>query len=191
MITQTEILTELVGHFLIATPHMSDERFHQAVIYMCSHDHEGAMGLVINQPAADMQLDDLLGKLNQDPARFGGDETVFNGGPVEPKRGYILHSADHLMPDSITINEDVALSMQVEMVVEIGAGLGPQHHKIMLGHTGWGPGQLEEEMVENMWLHVPAEPNLVFDCHTDHLWHETLAMRGFNAGNLSPLAGRA
>ena len=121
--------------------------------------------------------------------RFEQNRIIYSGGPVEDRRGYILHSEEHLMPDSIKITNEIALSMQVDMLSEIADGIGPIDFKIMLGYTGWAAGQLEEELRQNMWIHVPASPEMVFTDNASSIWEEALGYCGFNASNLSPQTG--
>lgn len=189
------IVSNLCGQLLVATPQMSDDRFHRAVIYMCQHDSESAMGLIINQQMEDVTFDDLVEKLELDTIHHTEIQTearpIFLGGPVEPRRGYILHSQDQMMPDSISVSEDVGLSLHIDMLQDIASGLGPMQAKIMLGYTGWSAGQLEAEMRENMWFHLPAMPDLIFTEDCRHMWELSLQLAGVNAGSLSPMAGNA
>ena len=181
--------TELVGHFLVATPQMNDPQFHQAVIFMCKHDKQTAMGLILNKPKLNFTFSNLVEKLSFINPRFEQNRIIYTGGPVENNRGYILHSEDHLMPDSVKITDDIALSMQIDMISEIADGVGPAQFKIMLGYTGWAAGQLEQELRENMWIHVPAFPEIIFTDKTDSIWKNALGYCGFSASNLSPQSG--
>ena len=185
------IVSNLCGQLLVATPQMSDDRFHRAVIYMCQHDSDSAMGLIINQQMDDVTFDDLVEKLELETMRPTEARPVFQGGPVEPRRGYILHSQDQMMPDSIAISEEIGLSLHVDMLQDIAHGLGPLQAKIMLGYTGWSAGQLEAEMRENMWFHLPAITDLIFTEDCSHMWELSLQLAGVNAGSLSPMAGNA
>ena len=185
------LFTELVGHFLVATPQMSDPQFNQAVIFMCKHDKQTAMGLVLNKPKKNFTFSKLTKKLSFIEPQFEQDRVIYSGGPSEDKRGYILHSDEHLMPDSIKITDEVALSMQVDMLSEIANGIGPARFKIMLGYTGWAAGQLEEELRNNMWIHVPAFPEMIFTDDIGSVWEKALGYCGFNASNLSPQSGWA
>ncbi|MBT5573935.1 YqgE/AlgH family protein [Alphaproteobacteria bacterium] len=185
------IFTELVGHFLVATPQMKDPQFHQSVIFMCKHDKQTAMGLIINKPKQDFTFSKLTKKLSFIKPRFEQNRIIYTGGPVENRRGYILHSEDHLMPDSVKITDELALSMQVDMLSEIANGVGPLQFKIMLGYTGWAAGQLEEELRQNMWIHVPSLPQMIFTDDISSMWENALGYCGFNASNLSPQSGWA
>ena len=183
------LFTELVGHFLVATPQMNDPQFHQAVIFMCKHDKQTAMGLILNKPKLNFTFSRLTERLSFIKPRFEQNRIIYSGGPVEDRRGYILHSEEHLMPDSIKITNEIALSMQLDMLSEIADGIGPTNFKIMLGYTGWAAGQLEEELRQNMWIHVPASTEMVFNDNASSIWEEALGYCGFNASNLSPQSG--
>ena len=183
------LFTELVGHFLVATPQMNDPRFHQAVIFMCKHDKQTAMGLILNKPKLNFTFSNLTERLSFIKPRFEQNRVIYSGGPIEDNRGYILHSEEHLMPDSVKITDAIALSMQLDMLSEIANGVGPTQFKIMLGYTGWAAGQLEQELRENMWIHVPASPEIIFTDDTDSIWKNALGYCGFNASNLSPQSG--
>ena len=188
---QPAIFSSLVGHFLVAAPHMNDERFFQTVIYMCQHDAEGAMGLIVNKPMEGLNFAALSTSLDIGAPRNDPERPIFTGGPVESKRGYILHSQDQMMPETISITETVALSLQIDMLNDIALGLGPTQLKIMLGYTGWDSGQLENEMREGIWFHLPAQDALLFDAQTDHLWESVFQLAGFDAGALSAQSGNA
>ncbi|GIS15071.1 MAG: UPF0301 protein [Alphaproteobacteria bacterium] len=168
---------------------MNDPQFHQAVIFMCKHDKQTAMGLILNKPKLNFTFSKLTERLSFIKPRFEQNRIIYSGGPVEDRRGYILHSEEHLMPDSIKITNEIALSMQLDMLSEIADGIGPTNFKIMLGYTGWAAGQLEEELRQNMWIHVPASPEMVFNDNASSIWEEALGYCGFNASNLSPQSG--
>lgn len=191
MTTSPPIYTSLVGQLLIATPQMDDGQFQQAVIYICQHDSEGAMGLIINRPINELTFGDLTEKLDIGAPRDAADMLLFSGGPVEAKRGYILHSQDQMMPETIALSDDIALSLHLDMLRDIAQGLGPTQAKIMLGYAGWGAGQLEDELRDNMWFHIPATPELVFSETPHTLWNLGFKSAGLNAGSLSSQAGRA
>lgn len=185
------IYSSLIGHFLVAAPHMNDSRFNQAVIYICEHDEDGAMGLIVNKTIKSLNFGELTKSLEIGAPRNYPERPVYKGGPVEPKRGYILHSQDQMMPDTIPITDVVALSLQVDMLADIALGLGPNQLKIMLGYTGWSAGQLEDEMREGMWFHLPASETLLFDEAEDTLWEAAFRLAGFDAGALSAQSGSA
>ena len=186
-----EILNSIRGQLLVAMPHMDDPRFKQAVIVMCQHDNEAAMGLVINKALPDLDLNGLRATLKRDDAFFHGDMPIFSGGPVESGRGFVLHSADQMLPDSLPVGEDMAMSVHMSMMDEIAAGTGPHHHRIMLGYAGWDKGQLEAEFREGLWFHVSASQEVIFETEQDKLWQTCFGLAGFNAATYSSSAGSA
>lgn len=186
----------LDGQFLIAMPGMEDERFRRAVIYICAHSVDGAMGLVINR-ARDIQFADLLvqiGLIEEDTAiRLQGasDLMVRNGGPVERGRGFVLHSDDYVTDSSLRIEDHVFLTATVEILREISRGNGPRRAIMALGYSGWGPGQLEAEIAANGWLTMPADPEILFDPDLDRIYERALLRLGIDPAHLSAEAGHA
>ena len=192
MITKNvEILHSLRGQLLVAMPHIDDDRFKRAVILMCQHDNEAAKGLTINKIIPNLDLNALRSKLKLKRAFFDGDMPIFQGGPVENGRGFVLHSSDQMLPDSLPIGDDLAMSVQVSMINEIAAGTGPHHHRIMLGYACWEPGQLEGEMRESMWFNISASLDVIFTTPAEQLWDKCFALAGYNAASLSPHSGSA
>ena len=192
MITKNvEILHSLRGQLLVAMPHIDDDRFKRTVILMCQHDNEAAMGLTINKIIPKLDLNALRSKLKLKRAFFDGDMPIFQGGPVENGRGFVLHSSDQMLPDSLPIGDDLAMSVQVSMINEIAAGTGPHNHRIMLGYAGWEPGQLEGEMREGMWFNISSSLDVIFTTPAEQLWDKCFALAGYNAASLSPHSGSA
>jgi len=181
----------LTGQLLVATPHMSDERFRRKAVFICKHDEESTMGLIINQPHDDITLEQVVDQLDIESPRFALDDPIYTGGPVESQRGYILHTSDHIMPDTMQVTEAVSLSVHVDMIREISRGLGPSMYKIMLGYSGWSSGQLEEELKMNMWFHLGASPSMLFATKSDMVWDQCFSLMGMNAGSLSAQSGNA
>ena len=188
----------LDGQLLIAMPAMTDSRFHRAVIYMCAHSAEGAMGLVINQRAPHITLPRLLEQL--DIAAVGsrpvairvGSMAVHVGGPVETSRGFVLHSSDYFAADStLPINESVCLTATVDILKAIAKGSGPNKAILALGYAGWAPGQLEREIQSNGWLNCPADPDLIFDGDIESKYARSLKMLGVDPMHLVSACGRA
>ncbi len=182
----------LTGQLLIAMPSMSDPRFARTVIYLCAHNAEGAMGLVLNRTISSITFKDLLSELKVDdaPAESSAPAIHF-GGPVETGRGFVLHSTDYVGPDSMPLAGKLALTATVDILKAIATGNGPRRHLLALGYAGWGPGQLDDELQENAWLSVEADPDLVFDAELDAKWDRALAKLGISASLLSPEAGHA
>jgi putative transcriptional regulator len=189
----------LDGQMLIAMPTMGDERFARTVIYMCAHSADGAMGIVVNQPAAHISFSDLLVQLDvvrsaeliQLPPRAGGVR-VLKGGPVDTQRGFVLHSADFFIENStLPIDEGVCLTATLDILKAIARGEGPASAVLALGYAGWAPGQLENEIHQNGWLHCAADPELIFGTDTEAKYALALKKIGIDLGMLSSEAGHA
>jgi putative transcriptional regulator len=189
----------LDGQLLVAMPSMADERFARSVIYLCAHSADGAMGIVLNQPALNVDFPDLLRQLEIIPQE-GGIELpiqaerlpVLKGGPVETGRGFVLHSADFLIEQStLTIDDGICLTATVDILRAIARGAGPHEALLALGYAGWAAGQLEAEIHDNGWLHCPADPRLIFDEQFDTKYERALRKIGIAPGQLSSSAGHA
>ncbi len=189
----------LDGQMLIAMPTMGDERFTRSVIYVCAHSTEGAMGIIVNQPASNIKFPDLLVQLEVIPAAErielptdAGTIKVLKGGPVETGRGFVLHSADFFIENStLPIDEGICLTATLDILKAIASGNGPHDAILALGYAGWAPGQLEQEIQENGWLHCAADPELIFGTDTDGKYDKALSKIGINLGQLSSQAGHA
>ena len=183
----------LTGQLLLAMPAMRDPRFARAVIYMCAHGEDGAIGLVINRLIGALPCADLLEQLGIafDPDSSIVLPNVHFGGPVETERGFVLHGTDYMRDDSMPINDTMALTATVDIVRDIAEGEGPRDIVLALGYAGWGPGQLDGEIQENAWLNVESDAGLVFDPDLDAKWDRAIAKLGIDAALLSSEAGRA
>ena len=189
----------LDGQFLLAMPGMQDTRFSRSVVYLCAHSSDGAMGIMINQPAPQITFRDLLVQLNIIPEGTeirlpgtAGRMQVHRGGPVETGRGFVLHSSDYFIENStLPIDEHVCLTATLEILKAITVGTGPQNAMLALGYAGWAPGQLETEIQSNGWLHCPATPELIFDSDLDAKYGRALGMIGIDPVRLSAEAGHA
>ncbi len=189
----------LDGQFLIAMPGMQDSRFTRTVVYICAHSADGAMGIMINQPAPQITFHDLLVQLDIIPEgpeiRLPGPAgrmQVHRGGPVETGRGFVLHSADYFIESStLPIDENVCLTATLEILKALALGNGPESALLALGYAGWAPGQLESEIQANGWLHCPATPELIFDAKLEAKYDRALGMLGIDVARLSGEAGHA
>jgi putative transcriptional regulator len=189
----------LDGQMLIAMPAMHDERFARTLIYVCAHSSEGAMGIVVNQPAGNIKFPDLLVQLEVIPAseriQLPGraeDVKVLKGGPVETGRGFVLHSADYFIENStLPIDEGICLTATLDILKAIARGNGPASAILALGYAGWAPGQLEHEIQENGWLHCAADPELIFGADIGGKYEKALRKLGIDLGMLSSEAGHA
>lgn len=183
--------TWLTGKLLAAMPVMSDPRFKKALIFMCAHDANGAMGIVINNEMTNVPISLLLSQLSVPTGDDFADFPVLQGGPVESARGLLLHSADVLKSESIVIDRDYAVTGTVESLREIVAGAGPHDKIFALGYAGWSAGQLEREINANAWLTVDADPDLVFRTPADQKWDRALRKLGIDPAFLAADAGHA
>ena len=189
----------LDGQVLIAMPGMLDERFARSVIYVCAHSSEGAMGIVLNRPAANVSVPDLLVQLEivPEPERIGlpqrvGRMQVLIGGPVETSRGFVLHSPDfHLAQSTLPIDDSVCLTATVDILRAIARGDGPENAVLALGYAGWGAGQLEIELQANGWLNCPADAELIFNTPAELRYEMALRRFGIEPAMLSMEAGHA
>ena len=184
----------LAGQALIAMPALAGSLFARSVIYMCAHTAEGAMGIVLNQPLASPDFEELLKTLGVAPLPPARSIRLYSGGPVDNGRGFVLHTADWVGEGSLQVDGRLALTASLDILKAIAGGGGPEHGLLALGYAGWGPGQLDREMHENSWLSVPLgaeDVGLVFD--TDHAskWQRALARLGVDPVLLSGTAGRA
>ncbi len=189
----------LDGQILVAMPTIRDDRFSRTVIYLCAHSSEGAMGIVINQPAPHIDFGDLLvqlevipdSKLIELPSRAGGVK-VLKGGPVETGRGFVLHSADFFIENStLPIDNGICLTATLDILKAIARGQGPESAVLALGYAGWAPGQLESEIHANGWLNCDADPELVFSMRAELKYASALRKIGIDPAKLSSDAGHA
>ena len=189
----------LDGQMLIAMPSMLDERFSRSVIYICAHSSEGAMGIVVNHPAPNIKFSDLLVKLDVIPPaeriQLPGKADVvkvMRGGPVETERGFVLHSADFFIENStLPINDGICLTATIDILKAIARGDGPESAILALGYAGWAPGQLENEIQANGWLHCTADPDLIFGTDVGSKYDRALKKIGIDLGMLSSESGHA
>jgi putative transcriptional regulator len=189
----------LDGQMLIAMPAMSDERFTRSLIYVCAHSSEGAMGIIVNHVAQNIKFPDLLVQLEVIPAterielpERAEDVRVLKGGPVETGRGFVLHSADFFIENStLPIDEGVCLTATLDILKAIARGDGPASAVLALGYAGWAPGQLEQEIQENGWLHCAADSDLIFGDDVEGKYQRALRKLGIDPGMLSSDAGHA
>ena len=180
----------LTGRFLIAMPHMGDPNFARTVVFLCAHGVEGAMGLVVNREADNIEFDDLLQQLGIDDPQID-TITVHEGGPVDTGRGFVLHSRDYFQTGSVQVTDTVAMTATVEILRSIADGGWPRRRLLALGYAGWAPGQLENEIHANDWLVTDADEDILFGLDPDGKWLQALAKLGVDPAALSGTAGRA
>jgi putative transcriptional regulator len=188
----------LDGQMLIAMPTMGDERFARSLIYVCAHSSEGAMGIIVNQPASHISFRDLLVQLNvvgeTDKIELPSADRVrvLKGGPVDTQRGFVLHSADFNVENStLQIDDGICLTATLDILKAIAHGEGPRSALLALGYAGWAAGQLEQEIQQNGWLHCSADPELIFGTDVERKYEKALRKIGIDLGMLSTEAGHA
>jgi putative transcriptional regulator len=191
--------SSLEGQFLIAMPSLREGPFARSVVYMCAHREDGAMGIIINQRADEIDFGQLLVQLDIVPEAksirlppSAEGVRVLRGGPVETGRGFVLHSSDYGANDStVRIADDVCMTATIDILRAIAKGTGPARAVLALGYSGWSSGQLESEILANGWLTCPADTRLIFDADFAHKYDRALAMLGVDEGMLSSDAGHA
>lgn len=181
----------LTGQLLIAMPGMTDPRFQRTVIYMCAHNDDGAMGLVVNRLFGSVTFEDLLEQLEIDIQEPLANMPVHYGGPVESGRGFVLHSTDYVRDGTLVVDDEVALTATIDILRAISENRGPRRNILLLGYAGWGPGQLDAEIQANGWLNVPCDESLLFDPELDTKWERSIAKLGVSLSTLSAEAGHA
>jgi putative transcriptional regulator len=185
-------MKSLAGHLLVAMPQMMDPRFARSVVYLCVHSEEaGAMGLVVNKQLDALSMDELLSHLKLEPSRLNRPRPVHFGGPVDPARGFVLHSGDYREEATLAVGDQFGITATLDILRAISNGEGPRHSLVALGYAGWAPGQLDGEIQANGWLSVEADSELVFDSDLDSKWERALAKLGVSVSMLSLDAGHA
>jgi putative transcriptional regulator len=186
--TETACLT---NHFLIAMPQLDDPNFHHTASYVCEHNDEGAMGLIINRPM-ELTLDEVLDHMEiQIQDRNVAQVPVYFGGPVQPERGFVLHTTGGEWEATLKITDDISLTTSRDIIEKIAEGGGPEQFLIALGYAGWGAGQLEQEIAETTWLNGPADTRILFELPSEERWSAAAAAIGVDLNLLSSDAGHA
>jgi len=167
----------LAGQVLIASPTIGDPRFYHTVILMVRDEKSGSLGIVINRPVGERSIESLLKATGATAVGVEGNLKVFAGGPVEPQLGFVVHSADYRLPETVAIDSRVSMTANPQILQDIGHRHGPKQSLFAFGYAGWGPGQLKSEMARHDWFTTPAEPKLIFDDDRAGLWNEAMARR--------------
>lgn len=214
---QPPVHSSLQGQLLLAMPSMPDDLFHQSIIYICAHSEEGAMGLVVNKVHDELAFGDLLTELSilpppntgpntgpdssLEPGTDNADQIVvrnkdgkvqlINGGPVEQHRGFVLHSNDYLLSGTMPVGSHIGLTSTSDVLHHIYDGTGPSRALVAMGYSGWGAGQLEEEISQNGWLVAPCDSELLFSVPLGKRYEECLKKIGVDIGQLSCDIGHA
>src|SRR5512138_508920 len=181
----------LTHHFLIAMPNMADPHFAKSLTYICEHNDQGALGLVVNRPI-DMTLQALFERLQlslRDPAR--SDAPVYFGGPVQTDRGFVLHEPVGSWQSTLPVREAIGLTTSKDILEAVGRGEGPARLLVTLGYAGWSPGQLEHELSQNAWLTVEARDAIIFDLPAEERLAAAMELLGLDYARLQDAAGHA
>lgn len=184
--------SSLAGYFLIAMPGMGDPNFERGITFVCQHDQDGAMGLLVNR-RSDFKLGDVLQQMHMPCERTAVAATpVLSGGPVQPERGFVLHAlGEHRWDSSYHINDALGVTTSRDILAAMADGDGPSQALVALGYAGWGAGQLEQELRDNAWLTVEADPRILFDTPLDDRWSAAVALMGIEPGQLTTYSGHA
>lgn len=185
-------MQSLQNHFIIATPDMDDPAFKRTVTYICEHNEEGAMGLVINQPA-DVAVNHLLQQLEivyPEQSQLV-QAPVYSGGPVARDRGFVLHPPQDNWRSSLRMSDDIMVTTSRDILEALGSSAAPHQFILTLGYAGWEAGQLEQEIADNAWLTIAADANILFNTPAAERWQRATEMLGFDLAQLAPGAGHA
>lgn len=182
--------TYLGNQFLIAMPGLADPNFHQTVTYICEHDDNGALGIVINRPLR-IKLKQLLEHLQIPVTGDAGAMPLYSGGPVQQEQGFVIHSPMGNWDATLPVTDSIGITTSRDILQAIAQQQGPEKSLVALGYAGWGPGQLEQEMAANAWLSGPADPAILFDTDTERRWAAAAALLGVDLSLLSSDSGHA
>ena len=188
--TQAPVIEALTGSFLISTPQMPDPRFEEQVILICAHSEEGAMGVAVNKPNPYFSLEEILRS-----AHLEVPDTplppVYIGGPVELESAFVLYRSEYQVEHQLEIKEGLALSRESRILEDISRGSGPADYLFLLGYAGWGPGQLEAELLADGWLSLPANDSIIFEIENQEKWRTAALLYGIDISTLGDMAGYA
>lgn len=188
--TQAPVIEALTGSFLISTPQMPDPRFEEQVILICAHSEEGAMGVAVNKPNPYFSLEEILRSAHLDVPDTPLPP-VYVGGPVELESAFVLYRSDYRVEHQLEIKEGLALSRESRILEDISRGNGPADYLFLLGYAGWGPGQLEAELLADGWLSLPANDSIIFDIENQEKWRTAAMLYGIDISTLGDMAGYA
>jgi putative transcriptional regulator len=181
----------LTGQILVAMPNLTDPNFAQSVILICAHSAEGAMGIILNRALERPSFEGLLQQLDISPVPPQRDIRLCAGGPVENVRGFVLHTSDWMVENTLRVDDGLGLTTSLDVLKAVAEGQGPRECLLALGYAGWGPGQLDAEFGNNAWLSVPADEALVFDADNETRWRRAMQKLHVDPALLSPTAGHA
>ena len=181
----------LKGNIICALPQLKDLFFTRSLIYLTHHNDEGAIGIVLNYKIMNVSGDDLFEKLNIVSENKIKNFSLHIGGPLSQNNGFILHSKEYKKKDTIKISQSVNLTCTTKIIEDIAKNIGPEKYFISLGYAGWGPGQLEEEIINNSWIKIKEELDLIFDVEAEKKWDKAIKITGIDFSKFSSYSGKA
>lgn len=185
-----ESAATLANQFLVAMPALEDENFNHSVTLLCEHSDKGALGLVINRPLS-LRLQEMLDQMGLPREKLAEDPNVYWGGPVQPERGFVVHTGPGEWDSSMPISEDLYITTSRDILAAIGRGEGPRRYFVALGYAGWGAGQLENEVLRNSWLNTPVDDAILFHTPAGDRWRAATRLLGVDVSHLASQAGHA
>lgn len=185
----------LTNHFLVAMPSMDDSYFNRSVIYVCEHNEEGAMGIMINAPI-DITVGSMLKQVEIEPMypleqTDSLDKPVLNGGPVAEDRGFVVHRPNSHFDSSLCMTDQITVTTSKDILSVLGTSAEPSDYIVALGYSGWAAGQLEQELSDNSWLTIEADPELIFSTPMHEKWNKAIKKLGIEPAQLSTSSGHA
>lgn len=187
---QAPVIETLTGSFLISTPQMPDPRFEEQVILICAHGEEGAMGVAVNKPNPYFSLEEILRSANLEVPETTLPP-VYVGGPVELESAFVLYRSNYRVEHQLEISSSLSLSRESKILEDISRGNGPEQYLFLLGYAGWGPGQLEAELLADGWLSLPSDDSIIFDIDNQEKWRTAAMLYGIDISTLGDMAGYA
>ncbi len=187
---ENRVIDSLAGSFLLSTPQMPDPRFAEQVIYICAHSHEGAMGVAVNKPYPELSFEEVLISHHL-PVSPEFQVPVYRGGPVELSAGFVLYQSDYSTEQQLEISPSIFLSRENKVLKDIANHCGPEKFLFIVGYAGWGPGQLEQELISQGWLTIPAEDSIIFDVPDELKWQRAALHYGIDISIYQDFVGNA
>ena len=186
------ILERLTNHFLIAMPSYEDSQFSRTVTYICEHSAEGALGIVINRSLRDVRLEQVLASMSiRNRDRLVSEQTVFWGGPVDLGKGFVVHSPPGQWHSTMEVSGEIGVTTSRDVLLAMADGRGPSQTLVAFGYAGWSAGQLEKELAQNLWLHVPVDRRVLFEVPSEKRWTEAARLLGVDMMRVCGQGGHA
>lgn len=191
-LTMDDEFISLKNQYLVAMPLLNDFNFARAVVYVCAHSAEGAMGIVVNRPIVDISLSEVMQQMDIDVrSEIVKTVPVFLGGPIQPERGFVIHRPNTPWQSTLITGPELGVTSSQDILHALAKDKGPEEYIVLLGYAGWGEGQLEEEVANNYWLTTPADPSILFNTPSQDRWSAAAALIGVDITNISTESGHA